>query len=482
MPSVRPKLVEIGKPIAAFVDDENDDGNNNNNDHTMGGTDNGSSIKNSFVIGGGVSPSASTPVASSSLGTASHTTIGGGGRTETNTKTNNSITNVNPKRSSLGSSLARASKGTMIGGGDESKKRTSLTSASSKRPSHSFVIGGGGGGGESGATPLQHDNNNYNSCSLMMMDQESESHTAPAPQPQHRTSITATSFQIPGNVILTNAIHTNSSSEGMDVDPAPAAAAAATNFVVAQASSSQAPSYESHQQHSTLTQHQRYEIHDTNNTDDNDDEVDKMEGVIDLSEKAPMVVLDGANIAYAYDKAWQMGGSSSLVASQKRPEPDARGIVVACNYFLAAGIRVLAVCPATMLHRDPHQKILRPLTEKGVLVPAPPRDDDDAYAITIARREDAKSLQRGDGPGYVMSNDQFRDAMQREELEEAEASSTLRAWLTEGTFRENGKTGPGRISYTFCDTGSMDDHGDKILDMVANPRHPLVQFIEKQPH
>ena len=59
-----------------------------------------------------------------------------------------------------------------------------------------------------------------------------------------------------------------------------------------------------------------------------------------------MVVLDGANLAYAYDKAWQ--GGSSLAASQQRPVPDARGIVVACQYFLAAGIRVLAVVPATI--------------------------------------------------------------------------------------------------------------------------------------
>jgi Zc3h12a-like Ribonuclease NYN domain len=205
-------------------------------------------------------------------------------------------------------------------------------------------------------------------------------------------------------------------------------------------------------------------------------EVEKMEGVVDLTEKPPLCVLDGANIAYAYSKAFQGSGSDP----NSKQEPDTRGIVVACDYFTSAGIRVLAVIPATWTHRDPHQKILKKLEEQGLLVEAPSRDDDDAYAITIARREDAKAREKGDGPGYVMSNDMFRDAIARSQ--EEGGGEELKQWLTEGWELEQGKTGPGRISFAFLDTGSMDDHGDKILDIMPNPRHPLIQFVEQGRH
>ena len=114
------------------------------------------------------------------------------------------------------------------------------------------------------------------------------------------------------------------------------------------------------------------------------------------------------------------------------------------------------------------------MNDKGFIVQSPPTDDDDAYALTIAKREDirAVSTRNGEGPGFVLSNDMFRDAQARD------VSGLLQQWLNEG--RE--LTGPGRISYTFCDMGTIDDHGDRILDFVPNPRHPLVIWVEGLHH
>jgi hypothetical protein len=115
----------------------------------------------------------------------------------------------------------------------------------------------------------------------------------------------------------------------------------------------------------------------------------------------------------------------------------------------------------------PQLEVLKDLKARGLLVAAPPRDDDDAYALTIARREDTRSHNRGGGGGFVLSCDMFRDAVNRD------ASGELRGWLTKGSGN-----GPGRISFAFCDMGSTDDFGDREMDFVPNPRHPLVAWIE----
>ena len=98
-------------------------------------------------------------------------------------------------------------------------------------------------------------------------------------------------------------------------------------------------------------------------------------------------------------------------------------------------------------------------------------DDDDAYALTIARREEMRSLSKrnGEGPGFVLSNDLFRDAQARD------SSGSLLQWLKQG---RNETVGPGRISYTFGDMGTMNDRGERILDFIPNPRHPLVIWME----
>ena len=218
--------------------------------------------------------------------------------------------------------------------------------------------------------------------------------------------------------------------------------------------------------------------------------IDRMEGVIDQSTKVPLVVLDGANVAYAYATAivsmhqnygsYPASTSGTFGNNKGKVQPDLRGIQVAANYFLAANLRVLIVLPAPWFRSKPRTddtnrgnakmetedlEILHDLKAKGLLVESPPADDDDAYALTIAQREHSRSQQRnGEGTGYVLSNDMFRDAMSRDEI------GNLREWLIQG---------PGRISFTFADLGTMDDHGDRILDFLPNPRHPRVVWVER---
>jgi hypothetical protein len=222
-----------------------------------------------------------------------------------------------------------------------------------------------------------------------------------------------------------------------------------------------------------------------------------MEGVEDHSIKPPLVVLDGANVAHAYGKTLHSRLCSTEV------QPDARGILVACEYFAHAQLRVLVVLPAHWFQRKNNNsssatsddallfRVIEELDYQGILVPSPPSDDDDAYALTIAQRENTRAAQsHRHGPGYVLSNDMFRDAQNRD------ASGELKRWLTKGLSSSlsshNGSsslaaaasgsqdTGPGRISYTFCDMGRMDDHGERELDFIPNPRHPLIAWIESQ--
>jgi hypothetical protein len=74
--------------------------------------------------------------------------------------------------------------------------------------------------------------------------------------------------------------------------------------------------------------------------------VERMEGVEHQGVRGPLVVMDGANIAYAYADA--MSGFS-----QGNTEPDARGIQVAANYFLSMDVRVLVVIPAPWFRVKP---------------------------------------------------------------------------------------------------------------------------------
>ena len=215
------------------------------------------------------------------------------------------------------------------------------------------------------------------------------------------------------------------------------------------------------------------------------------------------------------------------------------GIQIAVSYFRNAGCRVQVVVPAYWMRRKPRRRgnenasasasgtaasnqiqrqrqiqrqiqVLQKMQEENILCCSPPTDDDDAYCIAIAMRIDARSrVRRGEGSGarsgaasssslqssrpnsnsndltdiggaFILSNDLFRDAMGRD------GSGDLRGWLKgEGTGTGAGAGGAGgnnfprRISYSFCDLGSMNKYGDEQLDFVPNPRHPLVAMVER---
>jgi len=185
-----------------------------------------------------------------------------------------------------------------------------------------------------------------------------------------------------------------------------------------------------------------------NSSNESVESSERMEGVILQGPKKPLVVLDGANVAYAYAKV-------AVLSANAKVQPDSYGIVVAANYFRERDVRVLVVLPAPWLHHSgsTHEACLKNLS--GLIVTAPSRDDDDAYAMTIARREDGRTK------AYVLSNDKFRDAIQRE--------PSWGSWLTEH-----------RISYAFGDIGSHDDYGDPEYDLIPNPRHDLIQAIERK--
>jgi Zc3h12a-like Ribonuclease NYN domain len=76
-------------------------------------------------------------------------------------------------------------------------------------------------------------------------------------------------------------------------------------------------------------------------------QIERMEGVISLDALEPLVVIDGANVAYAYADA------ISAVAGTNQREPDHRGIQVAVDYFQQANIRVLVVLPAPWFRLKP---------------------------------------------------------------------------------------------------------------------------------
>ena len=136
----------------------------------------------------------------------------------------------------------------------------------------------------------------------------------------------------------------------------------------------------------------------------------------------------------------------------------------------------------------PQVDILRNLELNNILCCSPPADDDDAYVIAMARREDARARRKNlhyisssvtnissAGGAFVLSNDFFRDAIARD------SSGELKCWL-DGNHHHNNQSPlcpPGRISYSFCNLGSMNQYGDLQLDFMPNPRHILIEAIEK---
>ena len=219
-----------------------------------------------------------------------------------------------------------------------------------------------------------------------------------------------------------------------------------------------------------------------------DHSIDIME--VDPTPQPPLIVVDGANIAHYYADSNNIAGtatSSLTVASHKRA-PDPEGINIVAEYFLSHGCRIIVVLPSYWLRAKPSSQdtnqdnalmitpqleILQALQSKGLLCCAPPSDDDDAYVIAIARRAEMSRPKNDDffGRGYVLSNDYFRDAIHRDN-----GATGLKDWLSKGS---SSNSGSGRISYTFCQLGSI--HEPKI-EFVPNPRHELICHIEKCAH
>ena len=131
-----------------------------------------------------------------------------------------------------------------------------------------------------------------------------------------------------------------------------------------------------------------------------------------------------------------------------------------------------------------------------------PGDDDDAYCIALARREDDRRLaehrrdcnmQQYDEMmggmmeeddrlptsvlgGYVLSNDMFHDAMRRDEKQQQQFTphdhplngrpSSLRSWMKRN-----------RISFSFANVGAT-SHGEIRLDFLPNQRNNLIAAID----
>mmetsp|Transcript_26075 Transcript_26075/g.38587 ORF Transcript_26075/g.38587 Transcript_26075/m.38587 type:complete len:430 (+) Transcript_26075:102-1391(+) len=238
------------------------------------------------------------------------------------------------------------------------------------------------------------------------------------------------------------------------------------------------------------------------------DETERME-IDDIHlQRLPLVIMDGANIAYAYAQANGTTSTSFNTTSSQRSssiEPDMLGIKIAVSYFLKAGCRVQVVVPQYFMRRKPRDgnnysanalaplpqlDILNSLKDQNILCCSPPTDDDDSYCIAIARRIDAKFCARRKGSSlqthacthwsisndltamggaFILSNDLFRDAQNRD------MTGDLTRWLN----GEDDIVLPKRLSYSFAELGSTNKYGDLQLDFVPNPRHPLVAMIER---
>jgi hypothetical protein len=237
---------------------------------------------------------------------------------------------------------------------------------------------------------------------------------------------------------------------------------------------------------------------------------------------SPLVVLDGANIAYAYSDA-----SHPAIGGGHKRQPDPRGIRIVVEYFIRHRCRVQAVVPVSWYRLKPRPaddyhldsrsrggidsdarmvteevEVLRELRSGGYLVAVPPGDDDDAYAIALARWEDDRHSPHRDRlcddrqtmsnvmmeedetttchlplGGYVVSNDMFHDAIRRDEdgqrtnhqlLPLNRRPSSLKGWLSRK-----------RISYSFANIGTTSHFDDRIrLDFVPNPRCDLIEAID----
>ncbi|KAL7529325.1 hypothetical protein ACHAXR_002905 [Thalassiosira sp. AJA248-18] len=224
---------------------------------------------------------------------------------------------------------------------------------------------------------------------------------------------------------------------------------------------------------------------------------------------SPLVVLDAANIAYNYAE------SSNPAQQNQRRQPDPRGIRLAIDYFLKYHCRVQAVVPISWYRLKPNSadhyhlqnrgrgdsdakmvteevEELRNLRQQGFLVACPPGDDDDAYALALARREEDRLMEQNrmqrdesmgmeeDSPqnlpasvlgGYVVSNDFFQDAIRRDAKKHQQHPLNMRPTSLKSWLKKN------RISYSFANVGTTSD-GEIQLEFLPNPRNDLIEAID----
>ncbi|KAL7485119.1 hypothetical protein ACHAW6_010737 [Cyclotella cf. meneghiniana] len=254
---------------------------------------------------------------------------------------------------------------------------------------------------------------------------------------------------------------------------------------------------------------------------------------------SPLVVIDGANIAYTY--AESLNPSLTNHSNQYfGREPNPRGIKLAVQYFLRHQCRVQAVVPTSwyklkpssgdhsfsgrhfkgnLNHRDDAKMLteeveeLRTLRQHGFLVPCPPGDDDDAYVLSLARREEERLWQQErttqqsqvDGMivdddtsacrfplgGYVVSNDFFHDAVRRDERQQTQLCHfneehfqqsklpSLSSWQSSHEHSLKAWLKKHRISYSFANVG-LEVNGVIELEFLPNPRNELIEAIDSQ--
>ena len=130
----------------------------------------------------------------------------------------------------------------------------------------------------------------------------------------------------------------------------------------------------------------------------------------------------------------------------------------------------------------------------------PPGDDDDAYVLALARREEDRLLEQQEGThhldesmcteeddmvdnlpksvlgGYVVSNDFCQDAIRRDEKKHQRYYQhhplnmrpiSLKSWLKKH-----------RISYSFANVGTAEADGEIRLEFLPNPRNDLIEAID----
>jgi hypothetical protein len=250
---------------------------------------------------------------------------------------------------------------------------------------------------------------------------------------------------------------------------------------------------------------------------------------------SPLIVIDGANISYNYSESL----NPSLTNHSQQPrQPNPRGITLAIQYFLKNNCRVQAVVPISWYKLKPRPgdhsypggrtgrnlnqrqdalmvtdevEELRQLRQHGFLVPCPPGDDDDAYILALARREEDRQLEhdrhanqqheyegmsvdednataRSGLPmgGFVLSNDFFKDAIQREHRQQQQyiqthdhfhqSSLSIHHTSHPNSLKEWLKSH--RISYSFANVGVTSNVGGVELDFLPNPRNVLIEAID----